>query len=281
MEPTDCLCGGAELSTYHAEDDDLKNDDFLSNVTRKVVEFGHSSVVHGRDSRYWDKDDRRRDEDYNEEAVEQNGGDSTDKATVKGAVSMKDKHGEKNSALEGLSVKGSDRKSVGLYNEAGRNELKMYEAEYEASLKSTGNSFKVGIHRNQQNDEDLENQNEAADAIDEYDDGIDYNDARVDEYDDDARHEEGDHSDVGNSHHKSGGQSSGLVDSESDDQNTARKVGEVSNKSFEKNSRNLDEVSTNSRHVSVTDGHSSKRSKSDSKKKGKRHKFSGNILLLI
>lgn len=258
----------------------MRNDDFLSNVTRKVVEFGHSSVVHGRDSRYWDKDDRRRDEDYNEDAVEHTGGDSTDEATAKGAVPVKVKNGEKNSALHGSIVKDSDRKSVGLYNEAGRNELKMYEAEYEASLKNTRNSFEEGVHRNQQNDEDLEKRNEAADSFDEYDDGIDYNDAHVDEYDDDVRHGEGNQFDLGNLHHKDGGQSFELVDSETDDQNTAGKVEEVSNKSIVKKSRNLDEVSTNSRHVSVTGGHSAKRSKSDSKRKGKRHKFSGNMLVL-
>lgn len=79
--------------------------DFLTNVTRidpgKVLEFGHGSVVHGRDSRYWDKDDRRRDDDYNEDEVEH----------------------------KPIQVKG-----VGLYNEAGRNELNKYEAEYQASL---------------------------------------------------------------------------------------------------------------------------------------------------
>ncbi|CAH8389120.1 unnamed protein product [Eruca vesicaria subsp. sativa] len=81
--------------------------DFLTNVTRidpaKVLEFGHGSVVHGRDSRYWDKDDRRRDDDYNE------------------------------NDLEHKPVKG-----IGLYNEAGRNELNKYEAEYQASLVKKG-----------------------------------------------------------------------------------------------------------------------------------------------
>lgn len=236
-------------------------------------------MVHGRDSRYWDKDDRRRDEDYNEDVLEHSGKASTDEATVKDVVMVKDKNVEKKSAFDGSSVKGSDRRSVGLYNEAGRNELKMYEAEYEASLKNSGTSIEDGVHQNQQFDEDLEKQNEAVDGIDEYDDGIDYHDAHVDEYDD-ARHEEGDHFDVGESDHKDGQQSSGLLDTETNDQNTAKKVEEASNKSIEKNSRNLDEFSTNSRHVSATDGHSARKSKADSKRKGKRRKFSGNVLFL-
>ncbi|KAF3445401.1 hypothetical protein FNV43_RR10577 [Rhamnella rubrinervis] len=262
-----------EISSYHAEDDDLKSD-FLSNVTRKVVEFGHSSVVHGGDSRYWDKDDRRRDEDYNEDVIEHSGKDSTDEATVKDVVLVKDKNVEKKYALDGSSVKGSDRRSVGLYNEAGRNELKMYEAEYEASLKNSGTSIEDGVHQNQQFDEHLEKRNEAVDGIDEYDDGIDYHDAHVDEYDD-ARYEEEDHFDVGESDHKDGRKSFGLLDTETNDQNTAEKVEDASNKSFEKNSRNLDEIGTNSRHVSISDGQSARRSKADSKRKGKRHKFSG------
>lgn len=275
---TDCLCFGAEINSYHAEDDDLKSD-FLSNVTRKVVEFGHSSVVHGRDSRYWDKDDRRRDEDYNEDVVEHSGKASADEAAVKDVILVKDKNVEKKSALDGSSVKGSDRRSVGLYNEAGRNELKMYEAEYEASLKNLGTSVEDGVQQNQQVDGDLEKQNEAVDGIDEYDDGIDYHDAHVDEYDD-VRHEEGDHFDVGELDHKDGQQSFGLLDTETNDQSTAEKIEEASNKSFEKNSRILDELSTNSRHVSVTDGQSARSSKADSKRKGKRRKFSGNVLFL-
>ncbi|XP_056854552.1 uncharacterized protein LOC130504003 [Raphanus sativus] len=88
--------------------------DFLTNVTRiepgKVLEFGHGSVVHGRDSRYWDKDDRRRDDDYNEDEVEE--------------------HNKPKVPVKGLDSKGM----IGFYNEAGRNELDKYEAEYQASL---------------------------------------------------------------------------------------------------------------------------------------------------
>lgn len=57
---------------YAGEDAQEDDSDFLTNVTRtqtsKVLGFGKGSVTHGRDSRYWDKDDRRRDEDYNEDS---------------------------------------------------------------------------------------------------------------------------------------------------------------------------------------------------------------------
>ncbi|CAH8313106.1 unnamed protein product [Eruca vesicaria subsp. sativa] len=101
------------------DDKDSYDGDFLTNVTRidpeKVLEFGHGSVVHGRDSRYWDKDDRRRDDDYNEDEVDHQ---SVDVKKVPVPV----------------PVKGNG----GFYNEAGRNELNKYEAEYQASLVKGG-----------------------------------------------------------------------------------------------------------------------------------------------
>ncbi|KAI6691207.1 hypothetical protein NL676_028035 [Syzygium grande] len=71
---------GGDRNSYRGEEDELKSDlDFLANVTRtesvKVLGFGQGSVAHGRDSRYWDRDDRRRDEDYSEEVVENTKGD--------------------------------------------------------------------------------------------------------------------------------------------------------------------------------------------------------------
>ncbi|CAG7863818.1 hypothetical protein BRARA_I02417 [Brassica rapa] len=104
------------------DDKDSYEGDFLANVTRidpeKVLEFGQGSVVHGRDSRYWDKDDRRRDDDYNEDdGVEHL---SQDKHVV--------------AQVTKVPVKGN----VGFYNEAGRNELNKYEAEYQASLVNGG-----------------------------------------------------------------------------------------------------------------------------------------------
>nr|KYP74732.1 hypothetical protein KK1_007423 [Cajanus cajan] len=95
-----------EISSNGDDNDDLKSDsDFLTNVPRiqrkKVLDFGHASGGHGRDSRYWDRDDRRRDGDYDEDMMEQ---------TMK-------------SSKDGSDM-GIKRKGVGLYNEAGRHELK-------------------------------------------------------------------------------------------------------------------------------------------------------------
>lgn len=122
------------FATNSGYDDDRGLDsfdgDFLTNVTRidpgKVLEFGHGSVVHGRDSRYWDKDDRRRDDDYNEDQVEHKPQPKPvdDVTEVKKEVPVK----------EGLDLK----ERIGLYNEAGRNELNKYEAEYQASLVKGG-----------------------------------------------------------------------------------------------------------------------------------------------
>lgn len=124
--------------------------DFLTNVTRidptKVLEFGQGSVVHGRDSRYWDKDDRRRDNDYNEVEMEHK---SVDEAEVKKDVPVHN------------PVKG-----IGLYNEAGRNELKMYEAEYQATLGKGDHSLKKnGVHR-EGVDMDPEDDDDAIDSHD-------------------------------------------------------------------------------------------------------------------
>ncbi|CBI18176.3 unnamed protein product, partial [Vitis vinifera] len=121
------ISGDSEINTYHAQDDDSKDElDFLTNVTRidksKVLEFGQGSGVHGGDSRYWERDDRRRDEDYNEEALEH-----STMSTRDGSI---------------------DKSRSGLYNEAGRDELKIYEAEYEASLKNVGQSINEHGDRN-------------------------------------------------------------------------------------------------------------------------------------
>ncbi|KAG2255712.1 hypothetical protein Bca4012_092656 [Brassica carinata] len=120
--------------------------DFLTNVTRidpgKVLEFGQGSVVHGRDSRYWDKDDRRRDDDYNEDEVEHK---PVDVIQVK---------------------KGLDLKGIGLYNEAGRNELNKYEAEYQASLFKRGPGDHEAVHMDPDDDDAIDSHDSQAD--DEY-----------------------------------------------------------------------------------------------------------------
>ncbi|CAH2035345.1 unnamed protein product [Thlaspi arvense] len=146
---------------------DTYDGDFLTNVTRidpaKVLEFGHGSVVHGRDSRYWDKDDRRRDDDYNEDESEHKSVD-VDRSVAE---------------VRKVPVKGLDWKGIGLYNEAGRNELKKYEAEYQASLVKGGELSKknVGGH-------------EAAEIDPEEDDAIDSHDSQGDEYVDSGHDED-------------------------------------------------------------------------------------------
>lgn len=261
----------AEINSNHAHEDDSRNDsDFLTNVTRtetsKVLRFGKGSVMHGRDSRYWDKDDRRRDEDYNEDVVEHSGTGVNDEATRTTDVSVEVKNSDKKSANDDFPK--SSNKKAGLYNEAGRNELKIYEAEYEASLKNN----------RQPNDEDLEKRNEAIDADDEYDDGIDSHEAQMEEYDD-TRHQYGDHFSEEKLHAQDGRESIDLPDVGINYGNVSQKVEKVSTNSFDQHSaqysQNHDEVNTNSRHVGVISGHSSKKSRSDSKRKAKRHKFSG------
>lgn len=265
-----------EINSYLPE-----NDDFLSNVTRtqknKVVRFGQGSVGHGRDSRYWDRDDRRRDEDYNEDVVEHSSLASKDETYDKGDDLMRMKNGNKKSSIDD-SVKGSERRGIGLYNEAGRNELKIYEAQYEASLEnvgklSIGNGNKIQLF----DPEDLEKLNDVADFDDEYDDGFDIHDARKD---DDSEHGKGDHLDVANSRNEDGGdsrESSDFLSTGSRHRHVAEEVEETStnpHKDSSLKSRNFDNANTNSRHVSVI-GRQSTRTRSDSKRKAKRRKYSG------
>lgn len=237
-------------------------------VSHKVLKFGHGSVIHGRDSRYWDKDDRRRDEDYNEDVLEQS-------EAAREGTSSEDKVQEKVNKVEGRSsLEDSDRKGIGLYNEAGRNELKIYEAEYEASLKNSRDSQKV-VHQNKHLDDlNSEKQSEA----DDYDDGIDYHGANLEDYDV-SMHEKDGNLEVTKSHNDDGQEISVPLSSKTKNQNNPRKV-KVSTKSlddFSEHSQNHDEVSINSKHASATDVQSSRRSQSSSKKKAKRRKFSGNV----
>ncbi|CAN8290004.1 unnamed protein product [Cochlearia groenlandica] len=157
---------------YDDKGSDSYDADFLTNVTRidpaKVLEFGKGSVVHGRDSRSWDKDDRRRDDDYNEDQVEHKSVDEKRSMTeVKKDASFRN------------PVKGLDSKGVGFYNEAGRNELNKYEAEYQASLVKGGDLSK-------QNGGD----HEAVDMDPDDDDAIDSHDSQGDEYVDSGHEDE-------------------------------------------------------------------------------------------
>ncbi|KAL4583312.1 hypothetical protein LXL04_007882 [Taraxacum kok-saghyz] len=152
----------ADKDEYIVEGDEFGSDvDFLANVTRtersKMVKFGHGNgfVGHGGDSRYWDHDDRRRDNDYGEDLVSNNDSNHIASKTYNNQKKKKKRAG-------------------GLYNEAGRNELKMYEAEYEASLKGVSVVSKKTI-----TDEDT-------DTDDEYIDEIDMHDIRLEDYKDDV-----------------------------------------------------------------------------------------------
>ncbi|XP_050363384.1 uncharacterized protein LOC126782217 [Argentina anserina] len=258
---------GEEINASGAQEDDSRNDsDFLTNVTRtetsKILRFGKGSVMHGRDSRDWDKDDRRRDDDYNEDdTVGRNAESSTHKTDVPVQVKNSDKK-------SGNGEFGrSSKKKAGLYNEAGRNELKIYEAEYEASLKS----------KQQSNDEYLEKGRDVIDADDEYDDGIDSQETQMEE-DDDTTHQNSDHFGEENLNDQGSRDSIDLPDSGINYKNVSKKVEKVPNNYSAQFSRNLDEVETNSKHAG---SRTSKRSRSDSKKKAKRRKFSGSCVMKL
>lgn len=128
----------------------------------KELKFGHGGGGRSaRDSRYWDRDDRRRDEDYTEDEKEKISGgsgaaaDAGDK-TVTSEAGAEDK---------GLTLETGGAKDVPevaeggkggtLYNEGGRKELEQYEA---AAMGATG----TGVRE--------------VDPDDEYDDGIDTQD---------------------------------------------------------------------------------------------------------
>ncbi|XP_039010111.1 uncharacterized protein LOC120138774 isoform X1 [Hibiscus syriacus] len=255
-----------DLISYQSEDDDLKGDsDFLTNVTRienfKILNFGNGSVSHGRDSRYWDRDDRRRDDDYNEDAVENNITDSRDASLDGDHVPTKVKN-KKGGPLD--SDRNMDRRVVGLYNEAGRNELKMFEAEYEASLKNGGKSKKElgNIH---QLFDIKELREEVDDADDQYNDGIDSSDTQKDEYDDFTRDKDY-ILDEPKSHDENVNESSTSFNAKTNKEHIVKEA---------------KEESTLSRETSqdVVDGSFSRKSgkspKTGSKKKPRRRKFSG------
>ncbi|KAJ7969704.1 Transmembrane protein (DUF616) [Quillaja saponaria] len=259
-----------EIKNLDMENDDLRSDsDFLTNVTRfetnKVLMFGQGSVGHGGDSRYWDRDDRRRDKDHNEDVLEHTSQHSKNDALAKM------KAGNKRFSLDN-SHERLERRGVGLYNEAGRNELKMYEAEYEASLRKGGQLIEDNSHVKQLSLDDAKNRNEMADVDDEYEDNMDTHDAEMEEYDN-SRHRRA-HSNVVKSQVESHKEASDSLDIGIKDGIASVDVEGVSTKSFEGESslitKTSDDVKTKSRHGKFLDGHSTK-----SKRKPRRHKFSG------
>ncbi|GFP81360.1 hypothetical protein PHJA_000279300 [Phtheirospermum japonicum] len=176
-----------EINRHQAQDDDTSNDtDFLMDVSQirkpNELKFGRGSVGHGRDSRDWDKDDRNRDNDYNEEEARERARDgSVDK--VNSPVKNRDKK-----PFNDRSHEASDHRGSSLYNEAGRNELKMYEAEYEASLKTVAESTDMHDYQNRQSEDTDGKEHRELEEADEYDDGIDLQDDQIEEGDDDKNH---------------------------------------------------------------------------------------------
>ncbi|GLT52213.1 hypothetical protein SLA2020_255660 [Shorea laevis] len=268
---------GKELNNYyHLEYDDSKNDrDFLANVTRKetskVLKFGHGSGAHGRDSRYWDRDDRRRDEDYNEDEVDQSNRYSRDESLERGHSSRNVKNENKVASRD--SVRGSDRRGVGLYNEAGRHELRKYEAEYEASLKNVGHYRKENGSDHQQSDkEGVGMHGEENDADDQFDDGIDFDDLWTEEYNDSGHGK--DTMDEAKSHDRDGKESSSFLYNGAKDQNVVEEVDEASNSSEEASSlssRDVD-VDADSQHAGTK---RSRSSRPGLRRKTRGRKFSG------
>ncbi|GAB2291188.1 hypothetical protein Dimus_025447 [Dionaea muscipula] len=255
------------INSSSAKEEDLRNDqDFLINVTRistDQVKFGHGSVSHGRDSRYWDGDDRRRDEDYNEDVV--NGGSAEDKDDGKGRAGVRGKNGSWKLPNDSV-IKVNNHQGVGFYNEAGRNELKMYEEKYEASLKTVGQSGNDSLEGTDATDDgDADVEDEDIDIDDEYDDGIDSHDARMEDYED-IGHEHGSGFDPQESHSKHADQSNNVGRS----RNMNEEVGEASNVSLQANSNDIKVKPKDSNEQSNVKSNSEKQSP---KRKSRHRKF--------
>ncbi|KAF5192143.1 Transmembrane protein [Thalictrum thalictroides] len=261
------------------QDDGLKNDlDFIANVTQtksyRVLKFGHGSIAHGRDSRYWDRDDRRRDDDYNESESEI----SNSRDEVINIEHNKDKSGSKHPIVDNSSGKsngklGLDHRSAGLYNEAGRDELKHYEAEYEASLKNVGQLRQMNSneHNGISNGVDLESQIEGADVDDEYDDGIDSLDARVLESDV-TKHDNEAEAHVDKGQGDDGGESS------DETKHAVTDDSDEASRAWTSDSQSSDKVKLDSRHASSFIGRPTKRSsleKRSNTRRRPRRKYSG------
>ncbi|XP_047092761.1 probable hexosyltransferase MUCI70 [Lolium rigidum] len=130
----------------------------------KQLKFGHGGGGRSaRDSRYWDQDDRRRDEDYSEDEKEKVSGGAGKTGDAGGSTEKGDPGAEEKGLT--LETGGGAEKEVAevaeggkggtLYNEGGRKELEQYEA---ASIGAAA----AGMRE--------------VDPDDEYDDGFDAQD---------------------------------------------------------------------------------------------------------
>ncbi|XP_058087890.1 uncharacterized protein LOC131234911 [Magnolia sinica] len=291
------LAADKEYDSSNGQDADGKNvADFLSSAGQrkgfKVLEFGKGSVAFGRDSRYWDGDDRRRDGEYNQNASKLRNVGDLDGTKGKSQVLANDMSRNKqfpSRDTHGRSYgkQGGNRRSSGLYNEAGRDELKLYEAEYEASLKNSNQSREENNDKHGLSDgADGGSQNGEANLEDEYDDdGIDSHDARREDSDV-TRHDGVDYLDIGKSLGDDGVEFSDDLDNRFRRSSSIRESNvsdEAFSKKFEKDSSLLPEsVSTGkigSGRGNANGDEMRKRAisekKPDSRKRGKRHRFSG------
>jgi hypothetical protein len=255
--------------TFYVAGIDTAEGDFLTNVSRtdplKILKFGHGSVLHGRDSRDWDKDDRRRDEDYNEDDVEDKSVvEERSVSEVKKDVSLRN------------PLKGSDWKGVGFYNEAGRDELKKYEVEYQASLVKGGQSLKENDGHHQPFDTES---NE--------DDSIDSHDTQGDEYVDmghDGDENEESHKD--NHKHNEDGAEESHKDSHRHNEDGAEESHKETASVFLHSTTKHQKIekvhgATSKRSrgkSSLLSGKSGKTSQTDAKRRARSHRFSGNVL---
>ncbi|EPS62662.1 hypothetical protein M569_12128, partial [Genlisea aurea] len=132
----------------------------------KELKFGHGSATLGQDSHYWDKDDRRRDKDYNEESQKPRNA----------AKSMSQK--ESNAVANKPHTLFHHQGNV-LNNATWKNRLRNNEASRNSSVEKSG-KFR---HDDQLQDAGKVNHKEVDDA-DDYDDGIDLQDDNMDDIDD-------------------------------------------------------------------------------------------------
>ena len=158
------LCDFVEISQDSSAGEALP--EWNQSKSWKELKFGHGGGGRSaRDSRYWDRDDRRRDEDYTEDEKEKISGGSGTSADA-GGSGDKGTTSEAGGDDKGLTLEtGGGAKDVPeaseggkggtLYNEGGRKELEQYEA---AAMGGTG----TGVRE--------------VDPDDEYDDGIDAQD---------------------------------------------------------------------------------------------------------
>ncbi|CAM0874741.1 unnamed protein product [Alopecurus aequalis] len=131
----------------------------------KQLKFGHGGGGRSaRDSRYWDRDDRRRDEDYSEDEKEKISG-AAGKTSDAGGSTEKGVSSDPGVEEKGLTLEtrfGAEKEVAEgaqggtLYNEGGRKELEQFEAASMGVAASTGTR--------------------EVDPDDEYDDGIDAQD---------------------------------------------------------------------------------------------------------